>query len=69
MSICYQERVIDAFGKKFEGIIGCDDCGDNLLIVDVAKDESLSDFLRTEIYDAFCPGCLNWLGTLRERRK
>jgi len=64
MSVYYQERIINAFDKRFEGIIGCDECGDNLLIVDVAKDKALSDKTH-EVYDAYCPSCLTWLGTLR----
>lgn len=61
----YQQTVISIKGKLFEGFYSCDGCGESLLIVDVVKDYSLSE-KGHEVLDAFCPLCLNWLGTLRD---
>lgn len=61
----YQQPIISINGRLFEGFYSCDGCGETLLIVDVAKDYTLSE-KGHEVLDAFCPLCLNWLGTLRD---
>lgn len=61
----YQQPIISINGRLFEGFHSCDECGETLLIVDVAKDYTLSE-KGHEVLDAFCQFCFNWLGTLRD---
>jgi len=61
----YQQPIIFINSRLFEGFFSCDNCSETLLIVDVAKDYTLSE-KGHEVLDAFCPFCSNWLGTLRD---